>query len=821
VKPKAEPKPALPIPKAEEPHLKRVLASEEGAINLEALANEPTGRSKAARELVRRRRASIDKETLESAKFINEVKFGGPRETGVKGALAERGQRRKFTKAEREAITLLRQGVKDPSVLKKIGKENLIPLIKSPSKEMLRTVAKVGDYFDKGFQFIKKETQGAEGLNYLDNYVTQIWDIPKNKRVEATSGFRTSNPFVKQRKIPSIEEGIRLGYTPKTLDITEILRIYDQHRITTAYNTRLVDALSKLKFKDEATGVLEPLVKRADRAPEDWKIIDHPALNRSKAVGQLEGGGLILTKTPLKVHPEIVNELKVIFDKPFSNKAIKALEIVNAVAKKGELSFSLFHHLALLESAASSGIFLKGISLYNPIKAYRAIKHGNFEIFKKMEVAKDGLDHGLTFGELADAQRGIIQDGLKSVERAAKDTPVLKQASKGVRKANEVWDAVLWDYIHNTYKLWAYESQVAIELKRLGKKGKEPTPEQITKVKHTIASFVNDSFGGQNWDLSATFGQPKTRQLMQLSILSPDWTVSTLKQAAAPFRGVVKGDPVLVRRGGLFWMRAALYINIIAQSANYFASKKHLGEGRFTWENDPGHELNIFAGFNDDGTKKYYRMGKQFREVLEWGLDPLKKFGAKMSPSAREAIRQLSRHDPGSGFPAPFAKDDLWSPESLKKRGISLISLPIPFSLRSYVSDRPANFLLALPASRGMSNFKTRQLFQKALERGNIKDVERTYIAALENNLDAEALFKSAKAAVKADITYDNKKVARKIHTEFRNLKTDKERADLLEHYRKRKILNPLVAKEFDKLREKEKGIKKQKARLKILKGGK
>ena len=57
-------------------------------------------------------------------------------------------------------------------------------------------------------------------------------------------------------------------------------------------------------------------------------------------------------------------------------------------------------------------------------------------------------------------------------------------------------------------------------------------------------------------------------------------------------------------------------------------------------------------GRNRDGTEKYMRMGKQFREVLEWGMNPIKKIGAKLSPGVREAIRQVTAHDPGSGYPA-------------------------------------------------------------------------------------------------------------------------------------------------------------------------
>jgi len=62
----------------------------------------------------------------------------------------------------------------------------------------------------------------------------------------------------------------------------------------------------------------EPLMMRSDKAPVDWVTIDHPAMNRAMVVGKIGKEGVLLTKVPVKVHPEIAKEVKIIFDKPFS-----------------------------------------------------------------------------------------------------------------------------------------------------------------------------------------------------------------------------------------------------------------------------------------------------------------------------------------------------------------------------------------------------------------------------------------------------------------------------------------------------------------------
>ena len=821
--------------------LSESLGSETGAINLERLAGEISGRSKVARELVSRRGKDINVMKLESAKFIRDLRFSGKKlsetpgiRAKIESKLAEKGQRDRFTAAEEEAITLLVEKMRDPEVLRRIDREKVIDIINKPTPEILSAVVKARKYFDEGFKFIQ-ENPGGEGLPYRENYVNRIWDIPKNKNVGANAGFRVDNPFTKKRTIPSIQEGIEQGLVPKTLKITELIEIYDKHRIETHANRKLVEALGELKVFDETTGKMEPLVKRADKAPDDWVVVDHPALNRSKFVGKLpEEGGVILSKTPLKVHPEVAPWLNNIFGKPLGaglpkpvQQSIAGGTVINAFAKKGQLSLSLFHGNALMESMASSGQLLRSWGMLNPLKAYRAIRFENFEIFKNMEITKDSIRNGdVQYGALSDVQKGIVDNALKEMETRTRKIPGINRLTRGIRQGNRLWDAGLWDYIQNTFKLFAYEGQVGSEIsgamKSVAKGKRKPlTPEEILNIKGETGKFVNDSFGGQNWDLKPVLGHPAIRQLSQLTFLSPDWTVSTLRQAGALPKGFVKaiatGDKTQLKRAGFFWARSVLYFNIIAQAVNRHNTEKEYGEPRFTWDNAPGKHLDIFIGRNPDGTERYLRTGKQFREVMEWGEDPLGKAGAKMSPVLREGIRQLSKHDPGSGFPTEFAKDAIWSPESLKKRGISLISLPIPFSLRSFVSDRPKNFMFTWPTSKGMSNFKTRRLFEEAIRKERLDDIQRIYISALENGLDADGLFRQTSAKLKSDITYDNKKVARKIDTELKQMKTTEQRDALIASYKKRKILNAAVLVEFDKLQKRGAGIKKQQRIIKLI----
>jgi len=306
--------------------------------------------------------------------------------------------------------------------------------------------------------------------------------------------------------------------------------------------------------------------------------------------------------------------------------------------------------------------------------------------------------------------------------------------------------------------------------------------------------------------------------MMHWAFLAPDWTISTLRQATAPARGLIKGGvkgKALVKRGSLFWAKAGTYFNIIAQSANYRNTKKDYGEGRFTWDNPPGHELNIYWGKNEDGTERYLRMGKQFREVLEWGIDPLKKAGGKIAPIAGETFRQVTGHEPGSGYPTKFADGEFWDAKNLKERLKSVAMTPVPFSLRTSITARPKNFMFTFPTSKGMTNYKAVDGFKEAIKKKDTEKIKELYVHTLRNNLDAESLFASAKQAVKADITFDDRRMAKEIYGEIRGL-DDVAMTDLLLKYKSDGTLTYGIAKQLNRLFEKENSVKAQKVLLGI-----
>ena len=474
-----------------------------------------------------------------------------------------------------------------------------------------------------------------------------------------------------------------------------------------------------------------------------------------------------LVKLPVKVHPDLEKSLKVIFDSRIDHPAIRAYEILNGVLKKTKLSLSLFHHGALGETGvAIMGLRKTGEIYLNPVKLYKALVKGEFDIYKKEPIARDAIKHGLQVGATADIPVNMIQRHLNNFARKTKNVPLLNKTTEFIRTFNETWDRALWDYLHDTLKLYAYESlNTKIKLDK-----------DIKKQKQEIAQFVNDTFGGQNWDtLMVT---PKTLQIMTWSLLSADWTTSTIRQALSPTGiGKIHKETAGLRKklGAHFWIKAGLYfgvgINLLnytfrkwdeEENPQYYKGIERTFTDRTMVGNTLGHKTHLFAGRYEDGSERYIRWGKQFRELPELlfddtGFSPisatLKKVGGKIAP-VPQLISQITTGVSLSGF----RNDDVYGKKGWDKVlgiGKTIMRDPLPFSSRALFREGKEFHItdLAMPSSKGMTRYKSIELFKHAIKNQDEQLLKEIYQFTLMNNLPAYTLFKAGLTSLKAEST--------------------------------------------------------------------
>ena len=300
-----------------------------------------------------------------------------------------------------------------------------------------------------------------------------------------------------------------------------------------------------------------------------------------------------------------------------------------------------------------------------------------------------------------------------------------------------------------------------------------------------VAQFVNDTFGGQAWDILAK--SPQWQQFSRFILLSPDWVLSTMRQAVSPF-GVgatsKAGQEIRKELGKDFWRRALVYFGGAMNMLNYAYTKAHTGQGKFMWENTPGKETYLFSGHNADGTERYVRWGKQFRELSEFMMKPFEVAGRKIAPWIRALKNQFF---PDTQWQKEIIDNEVFwktvydKPEQFLKslgketlaRGKQILKDTTPYSISNIQRTGELNPLsFALPISKGMTPYQARKLFKMAIITKDEKLLNRVKLGALANELDPEPLLKQTIAQFKTEVTYENKKEANKIFIKLRKKKS-------------------------------------------------
>lgn len=697
-------------------------------------------------------------------------------------------------KQVREILPFLRERTELPENLERTDLKEFFDKLSGQDKERL---TKLADDTSKKFEKYYAEYQEAKGVEdivSIENHISHIWDLDKKQRSLLTNYFTTSSRFAKNRTIDTLVKGIEgfeingetIYFKPKTLDYAEILKISSDSFIKAKSDMILADRVKILGIRKGRK--INNLVLPTSKAPSDWIEFNHPALNKSVYMGGNEDV-TIVGKSPVKVHPEIAKALKTVFETPATRNAFfYHFDRLNALYKQSQLGFSGFHMVALSESMLGNIGVKETVKLLNPKRIYEEVAKGNWRIYKDDTIAKQAIEDGLQLGATLDLDRGTVEKLADDVTEYVGKLPVvgkyLKYIPKTLGKAQRLNNQILWDYLHNNYKLECYKLFATQQAEKLGRK--LTTPER-----REIAQWVNDSFGGQVWEnLGISSSQ---RRIEQRLLLSPDWLRSTTRQFLAMF-STEKGSKFLNEkakendfwkqakdiaeewginsntedigasnlRGRLsraFWLRALIYSAILYNMMNAFFREKDRQEYPQYYPknmtikdyslvgNSKGSKTFVFIGRNSDGTERYLRLGKQFREMPEMIEKPLEKLGGKASPLVQIGSQILTGNT-ASGFKNRNFYDKKgnlkkgWERvgESAKLLGTSFA----PFSMNSLFNpymDTTAWSLFA-PVGKGMTRGKGTSAFIEAYKKGNKEEIQEIRQSLVRNGFNQKDIKK-------------------------------------------------------------------------------
>lgn len=675
--------------------------------------------------------------------------------------------------------------------------------------ELVEAAKLVSNWFEEVYNLM-----AMEGVLYdapqIQNYVTHIWDwkrTPKEAQeryANWVNTMRLRSPFTKHRVIPSYKEGIAMGMVPKYDDITGILLEYGHYATETIANKRMIEFLRNFKVmvpggKDNLPMEMDIIVPDKVKDPM-YSRMNHTALDGYKVLTQIKP-----MIAPVFGDQRIIDPSHLT---PLANKLIDGIWANSGLMKKIALSFSFFHHGALTETAIAMMKPHHAAKVIAKNLIWDVITKGNIPALNDKEAARDAVKHLVSLGASNDYVTADVNNlttqianFLKQMEGEIKhrNLPAIRKTAEILDFLNKGSDKFLWDTIHDGFKIASF-AKMAKEIRAKAER-EGWSQEELEKSLDEAGHLVNDTFGGLHFDLLGF--SPKSVRIMRALLLSPDWTLATVRQALSPFgfgklygnegfwKTVFAGEnPVKMRKkyGRAFWMTAGIFfialmngLNAYFRAADEDEEKKKADEMRkvdpsykspyeLTYPNGMkwydytmlgnalGHQTHLFTGRYEDGTETYARWGKQFRELPElfFGRDGfsfpgpmIDKIAGKANPMLSKTFEVISGYSL-SGWENPHMKDKKgWERDVARLYVLRDGYNPYSFQTQE---DKEWYWLdLIMPSSKGFSSGKAIGYFEKGIKSGDMDYIAAVYNACVMNGVNPEQSFNVAKARIEAE----------------------------------------------------------------------
>lgn len=139
---------------------------------------------------------------------------------------------------------------------------NVISYMENPNLKVSEQVKHFADSLRKEFDSLYSEAnRGGLNVDYLKDYITHIWKEPQEVVEQVLKSAGQKFRFAKERMIPTYEEGIKAGLTPKYTNPTQIIAEYTQRLNQTKVNLEFIKDLKKAGFLfDKTAPGLSPVV---------------------------------------------------------------------------------------------------------------------------------------------------------------------------------------------------------------------------------------------------------------------------------------------------------------------------------------------------------------------------------------------------------------------------------------------------------------------------------------------------------------------------------------------------------------------------------
>jgi len=701
--------------------------------------------------------------------------------------LNKKGQRvDKWSPQVMEDLIYARQKTGNPNIKGDTYKD---VLARTPKDAQRLLKEYVGPFFENIRQEVNADPR-LKDIAFRENYMPGLFEGDASKMV-LPKNFSLHNAFANPKKFNTFMEAARkAGLKPRFKDIRQFMALYADTTTKLLAKSKLVGQINEAN--QDGNLIVRSNNKNYDKLKrsgnyvemqDEWlrrvPTTEGTIVTDAQGVPKIEQKQVWkLTERPALVDKRFADAFQGVFakDAPTSENPVwRKLDTAANVIKTAKTAASGFHIVSLVESAVGA-LGKKGFNIP------RIVREGkNLQQNKKLRV--DYARHGGVLGNPIDYGRGF-----KAMDSAldfiGSKTGRIGKAATGKLKKAANW---VFDSFHTNLKLVTYNELVKNQVVDAGLKGKE-----ATQAKRQIAEFVNNIYGGQNWETSKWFNDPKTLRRLRRSLSFSDWTISALKQAGGTLKGGAEGA-----RSRKYLGKYLVTASIMQSALKYLfggieqTDKKNNSPAGIRWsrekaakeffQGDPTKwyqfslpDANVKIGpttlnlGRDLNNKKMYgHFGKQFLEILGYGTQPTATLFSKSNPIFQMAYQQLvgSTLSADGSYPArgkydegEFKPWDATKPYTAGRavsRAKALAHSVSPFSLSTLVGRGVGPYIGSaggsFPVSQGMSLRKSRRYIKKALLNRDGRELDRIRRILLNNGYKDKSI-KATITKVKKEI---------------------------------------------------------------------
>ena len=652
------------------------------------VAVDSEGARRQAKVAVIERRKNLESSNAEDAIYLYNLR---KKIDDVAATMSQRTGQTVTGKELREALPFIIEGTYFEDVLRDenghvVSIEDIsdqLPIKKGPELDAL--LDEIKTWYDDFYHVLEDAGLRYDAGYIAEGYVNHVWDKkksdPKAWEQVVENYQRTKSPNMRHREIDTYREGMEIGLVPKYTDICDIMAHYSRQNNEAVANKKLLDDLSFIVVQEvnddgEVTANL-PLLdsKKPSFTADRYVMYEVPGV-----------GDVWVLKDIQKRFASVFGTMRTPDVSDWLSKMGKGYDLAGSTMKKIQLSISGFHMGALTEVAMAQmrpDRALKALTQYIIYDSF--IKQGTVPAYAHPEDFKFAASHLVQLGATEDYAAADVNAITATFRTKMKEWYEEENAGKKAAGAamtplafaldmvNKGMDKMLWNYLHDGLKIACFKMFAEQVDERVRKQGL--SDEQREQLLDEAGQYVNDTFGGQYWELLNV--SPALLKWLRRAFLSPDWLISTQRHFFANFGfgslysesgfmnylrynadNIKRVFGMDVERDELRRFRSSnakkcyilgvcgfFYTMMNALNA-YFRAKdeekeqekadeirKENPDYRSPYElaypdgmkwydytmlgNSLGQQTHLFMGRYQDGTETYVRWGKQFREFPE------------------------------------------------------------------------------------------------------------------------------------------------------------------------------------------------------------